>query len=157
MKTKVKQGGTKTRQIKTKRVQGMAKHKMPSLHGNVFLITDPAIAREINRSLVDSLHKGTVMESLDIYFVVSPKKLLHKQSTWAWFETPRAGEIIVMCIIQQSKRTNISWKVALINKWRTSNIIIISKTIPLSSTLSWRHKRSTRSSEILKNPIEFRI
>ena len=37
---------------------------------------------------VDSAHKGPVLRSFDILFVISLKKLLNKQPSFQWFETP---------------------------------------------------------------------
>ena len=37
---------------------------------------------------VDSLHKGPVTWSFDVFFVVSQNKLLHKHSNCQWFDTP---------------------------------------------------------------------
>ena len=40
----------------------------------------------IHQSLVDSPHKGPVMQSSHIFFVVSLNKLLNKQPCYQWFE-----------------------------------------------------------------------
>ena len=37
---------------------------------------------------MDSPHKGHVMHSFDVFFVVSLNKLLNKQSDYQWFEMP---------------------------------------------------------------------
>ena len=47
-----------------------------------------SFVRWINQSLVDLPHEGPVMQSFDIFFIVSMTKLLNKQSRCQWFETP---------------------------------------------------------------------
>ena len=42
----------------------------------------------VHRSLVDAPHKGPVMQSFDISFDISLKKLLSKHSSGWWSETP---------------------------------------------------------------------
>ena len=59
---------------------------MISCNGSVFHITEP-FGREIDRSSVDYTHKAPVMRITDVFFVVSPKKLLDKQSNYQCFET----------------------------------------------------------------------
>ena len=42
--------------------------------------------RGIHWSAVDSIHKGLIVQSFDVFFVVSLKKLLDKQTICQWFE-----------------------------------------------------------------------
>ena len=66
---------------------------MTSCNGDAFRITGPP-ARGIHRSPVDSPYKGPVMRSVDVLFVASLNKLLNKQSSGRWFETPwRSSEV----------------------------------------------------------------
>ena len=52
-----------------------------SWHGNAFCITD-------HWSLVDSPHKGPVMQSFDVPFLVSMNKFLNTQFSCWWFVMP---------------------------------------------------------------------
>ena len=60
---------------------------MTSSNGNIFHVTAP-LCGEIHWSLVNSLHKGPVMRSFEIFFHPYLNKRLSEQS-WAWWiETP---------------------------------------------------------------------
>ena len=41
---------------------------------------------DLHWSLVDSPHKGTVLQSFDVFFIIDLNKLLNRQSTVWWFE-----------------------------------------------------------------------
>ena len=60
--------------------------RMKSCHETVFCITGPLrleFTSGEGNPQVDSPHKGPVMWSFDVFFVVSPNKLLSKQlSSW---------------------------------------------------------------------------
>ena len=50
-----------------------------------------------NLSQVDSPHKGTIIQSFEIFFAGSLNKLLNKQSSYRWFQTPwQSYDITVM-------------------------------------------------------------
>ena len=51
---------------------------------------------------MQSLHKGTVMRSYDVFFVVRLNKLQNTHLSCLWFETTR--EVIVMSISHQTAR-----------------------------------------------------
>ena len=63
-------------------VQG-CEYMMMSQHGCTFCIIGP-----LCRDLVDSQHKGSVMQSFDGYVVIIMDKLLYKQQSGQWNETP---------------------------------------------------------------------
>ena len=48
----------------------------------------PALCEENHWSPVDSPHKGPVILNFDVFDCVPMNKLLNKQSTCRWFETP---------------------------------------------------------------------
>ena len=56
-----------------------------SWYGNGFHITAPFV-KEFHNTLVDSPHRGPVMQSFSVSFVVSLNKLLNQQFSCWWFE-----------------------------------------------------------------------
>ena len=64
-------------------------------HESIWVRTDiPAgknywpFVRGIHRSLVDSPHKGPVMQNIEVFFIITINKLLNIQLSCWWFETP---------------------------------------------------------------------
>ena len=58
----------------------------------------PFVRESMYQSLVDSSHKGWVMRSFDAPFVLN--KLLSKQSSWRWFETPLRSCYVTVKLFQ---------------------------------------------------------
>ena len=56
-----------------------------SWYGNGFHITAPFV-KEFHNTLVDSPHRGPVMQSFSVPFVVSLNKLLNQQFSCWWFQ-----------------------------------------------------------------------
>ena len=79
----------------------MPDHMMASWHGNPFCISGPLWWE--SQSLVDSPHKWPVVMSFDVISVVGHlHKLLNKQLSCQWFETPWW-----QCDVTVMKTTNI--------------------------------------------------
>ena len=57
-----------------------------SWYGNSFHITAPFV-KKFHNTLVDSPHRGPVMQSFSVSFVVSLNKLLNQQFSCWWFES----------------------------------------------------------------------
>ena len=69
-----------------------------SWYGNGFHITDPFV-KEFHNTLVDSPHRGPVMQSFSVSFVVSLNKLLNQQLCCWWFERLCHCKVTYLCHI----------------------------------------------------------
>ena len=75
-------------------------HALPVMipsHGNTFCIIDALWGESLGHQWIDSSHKGPVMRNTDVLLNVGMHKLLNKQSSGWWSETPWCSfDIIVM-------------------------------------------------------------
>ena len=69
-----------------------------SWYGNGFHITAPFV-KEFHNTLVDSPHRGPVMQSFSVPFVVSLNKLLNQQFSCWWFERLCHCKVTHLCHI----------------------------------------------------------
>ena len=69
-----------------------------SWYGKGFHITAPFV-KEFHNTLVDSPHRGTVMQSFSVSFVVSLNKLLNQQFSCWWFERLCHCKVTHLCHI----------------------------------------------------------
>ena len=69
-----------------------------SWYGNGFHITAPFV-KEFHNTLVDSPHRGPVMQGFSVSFVVSLNKLLKQQFSCWWFERLCHCEVAHLCHI----------------------------------------------------------
>ena len=91
---------------------------MTSSHGNAFRITGPLWGESTGHP-VDSTHKEPVARTVDVSFDVSLNKLLYKQSSGWWFETPRRSyDVSVVFMFPRLGRIKISLGVGLLAWWR---------------------------------------